>query len=189
MAAKASEFTIKLTGPGMTLDRPVTEDIATQIINLVMTGNTGSRPPGGAADAGGTGTASGGSTAPGQGKLTGVTIKQFIAQKRPANMYQRVACLAYFLTHHQETPHFKTRDLTKANTDAAQPKLTNPSVAVMHATGTYHLLSAAGSGQKQISALGEAVVEALPDQEKVKALQAENKPRGRKKASRKKKSR
>jgi hypothetical protein len=192
MASKSSDYTVKVAGPGVTLDRPISEDVANQIINLVMTGSTGNRSSGGSAGgagASGSELSASGSGGSGQGQLAGVSIKRFISQKRPVNMYQRVACLAYFLSHHQATPRFKTRDITQANTDAAQPKLTNASVAVMHATGTYHFLSAAGRGHKQISALGEAVVEALPNQENVKAILAENKPRGRKRASRKKKSR
>ena len=38
-----------------------------------------------------------------------LTPKQFLAQKKPENNYERVACLAYYLTHYREMLHFKTR--------------------------------------------------------------------------------
>jgi hypothetical protein len=100
-----------------------------------------------------------------------------MSNKRPQNNYQRVACLAYYLAHERNTPHFKTRDITNLNTEAAQSTLSNSAVFVRDATSKYHFLSAAGGGKKQITALGEAVVEALPDQAKVSAAIADHNPR------------
>jgi hypothetical protein len=84
--------------------------------------------------------------------------------------------LAYYLTHYKTTPRFKTKQLAAANIDAAQPKFSNPAVAVMNAAGSKYL-SAAGGGDKQITVLGEKLVDALPDRDKVNALR---KPRRRK---------
>jgi hypothetical protein len=128
-----------------------------------------------------------GSSTQNPAQLAGTTIKQFIAQKRPENLYQRVACLAYYLAHALETPRFKTKDISQANTDAAVSKLSNAAAFVNDATSKYGYLSAAGSGAKQITAFGEQVVEALPDREKVKQLHLDNKSRGRKKAKKKSK--
>jgi uncharacterized protein YcfJ len=192
MAAKVSGYQVKLAGPGITFDRPISEEIANQIINLVMAGATGHQSSGGAGKgaAAGVGNAGlglpGGSVGAGQGHFGGVTIKQFVSQKRPKNMYQRVACLAYYLTHAVETPHFKTKDISKANTDAAVSKLTNASVFVNDATSKYHYLSQAPGGAKQITVLGEQLVEALPDYDKVKQVLADGRPR-KKKARRKQK--
>ncbi len=174
MAAKdTSGYSLKLAGPGVTFDRPISEDIANRIINLVMTGSLAAAPlPPGAP-----GSAQLGNPAHNQGQpAPAANIKQFIAQKRPANMYQRVACLGYYLTH-AGTPHFKTKDISQANTDAAQSKMTNAASFVGDATKKYGYLSEAGKGNKQLSAFGEEIVAALPDQEKVKQLHAENKPR------------
>jgi hypothetical protein len=55
-----------------------------------------------------------------------------------------------------------------------------------NATDTYHYLAKAGGGKKQITILGEEVVEALPDREKVKAAIAEHRPKRRKKRGSKK---
>jgi len=193
MASKSSAYTVKVAGPGVTLDRPISEDVANQIINLVMTGTTGQQSAGGGAGAGSAGGAglgsAGGSAPPGQGQLAGVIIKQFVAQKRPENVYQRVACLAYYLTHALNTPHFKTKEISKANTDAAAGQFTNPSARVNDATSKYGYLSAVRGGQKQITHFGEQVVEALPNYEQVKQLHTENRSHGRKRSARKKKPR
>jgi hypothetical protein len=97
------------------------------------------------------------------------TPKNFLVEKRPATDVQRVTCLAYFLAHCRDTVQFKTKQLTELNKEAAQPKFSNAAVAVENATVRNQFLSQAGAGNKQITARGEALVEALPDQEKVKA--------------------
>ena len=45
--------------------------------------------------------------------------KEFLFQKQPKTDVERVACLAYYLTHYRGTPHFKTVDISKLNTEAA----------------------------------------------------------------------
>lgn len=185
MAKAATEYSIKLSGPGISFDRPVSEETANRIINLIMTGNVTIATPGSQTNSG---AAQPAPNLSGHGQLSGATIKQFIAQKRPGNVYQRVACLAYYLTHSSNIPHFKTKDISQANTDAAVAKLSNAAAFVRDATSKYGYLSAAGKGAKQITVFGEEVVQALPDQDQVKQLHAENTTRGRKKSSRKKKS-
>src|SRR5215470_15281480 len=39
--------------------------------------------------------------------------KEFILQKQTRTDLERVACLAYYLTHYRDLPHFKTIDLSK----------------------------------------------------------------------------
>lgn len=106
-----------------------------------------------------------------------ITPKQFIFEKRPQTDIERVTCLAFYITHYRDTPHFKTLDLSKLNTEAAQIKLSNPNAAVDNATQA-GLLAQSGQGQKQISAIGELYVQALPD--RVAAKEAINKARLRK---------
>ena len=36
-----------------------------------------------------------------------LTAKQFMFEKRPVTDIERVACLAYYLTHYRSTPHFR----------------------------------------------------------------------------------
>jgi hypothetical protein len=66
-------------------------------------------------------------------------------------------------------PQFKTFDISKLNTEAAQQKFSNAAYAV---TNAYNrgLIVAAGGGKKQLSATGEAFVEALPDREAAKRV-------------------
>lgn len=106
------------------------------------------------------------------------TPKEFLRAKSPQTAVQTVACLAYYLTHYRNEPHFKTRDLTNLNTEAAGIKIGNPAQAVDNATKQSRYLTAAGAGKKQITSVGEDVVNALPDQEKVK-LAEQAKPKAR----------
>ena len=103
-------------------------------------------------------------------EVAGMRPKDFMRSKQPATDVQRIACLAYYLTRARSTPQFKTMDLTKLNTEAAGARFSNAAVAVMNATATSGFLAPAGGGRKQVTALGEDVVEALPNQEQVKAV-------------------
>ena len=105
--------------------------------------------------------------------------KEFLKAKNPQSDVQRVACLAYYLSHYRGQASFKTKDLTALNVEAAGANIGNPSQAVNNAAKQSHYLTPAGGGKKQISAFGEDVVEALPDQAAVKAVE-QNKPRKRK---------
>src|SRR5436309_11534705 len=48
--------------------------------------------------------------------------KEFLRDKHPMTDVERVTCLAYYLAHYRDTPHFKTVDISTLNTEAAQPK-------------------------------------------------------------------
>lgn len=107
-----------------------------------------------------------------------LSAKQFMIMKKPLTDVERVACLAYYLTHYREQPYFKTLDLSKLNTEAAQVKFSNAAKAVDNAS-TKVYLSQAGGGKKQLSAHGELYVQALPDREAARAAMAHARPRRR----------
>jgi hypothetical protein len=109
-----------------------------------------------------------------------ITPKQFMFQKQPRTDVEKVACLAYYLTHYRDTPFFKTLDLSKLNTEAAQVKFSNPTVAVDNATKSHYLVQAT-KGNKQISAMGEQFVLALPDRDKARDVMSQARPRRRSK--------
>jgi hypothetical protein len=90
--------------------------------------------------------------------------KEFLRDKHPATDVERVTCLAYYLTYYRDMQHFKTVDISSINTEAAQPKFSNPSVAVDNARALGYLV-AATKGNKQISSAGEKFVELLPDRD------------------------
>jgi len=170
MPSKSEEIRVKLTGTGLSFDRKVSEEVASKIITFIIGGGTGTL-------GGGTPSAANPAAQPNAlpGAASGMTPKQFLASKKPDNDYERVACLGYYLTNARTTPHFKTADISKIATEAAY-KFSNPATSVHHASVTYKFLAPAGGGKKQMTALGEAVVEAMPDREKVKAALAEHRP-------------
>tara|TARA_R110002111_G_C5999059_1_gene372914 strand:- start:4029 stop:4613 length:585 start_codon:yes stop_codon:yes gene_type:complete len=96
-----------------------------------------------------------------------MSSKQFMAEKNPRSDIERVACLAYYLTHYKDQPHFKTADITAINREAAQLGFSNSARSVSNAA-TKGLLAPAGKGKKQITAVGEQYVSALPDSDAAK---------------------
>lgn len=106
------------------------------------------------------------------------TPKTFLLEKRPQTDVERVACLAYYLTHYRDQAYFKTLDLSKLNTEAAQVKFSNAAKAVDNATSA-HFLIAAGQGKKQLSAIGELYVQALPDRAAARQAASEVRQRRR----------
>lgn len=113
-----------------------------------------------------------------------ISPKQFLLQKQPKTDVERMACLAYYLTHYRETPHFKTLDLAKLNTEAAQSKFSNAAYAANNATISGYLTVAPG-GSKQLSASGEQFVQALPDRDAARATMSKVRVRKTSKANRK----
>lgn len=106
------------------------------------------------------------------------TPKQFLFEKSPQTDVERIACLAYFLTHFRDTPHFKTLELAKLNTEAAQPKFSNIAYAATNAATAGYLVSATKT-ERQISAAGEKFVMALPDRTAAKDVMSSARRRSR----------
>lgn len=112
-----------------------------------------------------------------------VSPKEFLRQKQPQTDIERVTCLAYYLTHNRDTHHFKTLDISKLNTEAAQIKFSNAGFAVHNAANAGYL-APAGRGFKQLTSLGEELVSTLPDRVKLKSLTSNTRRRRAKKKSR-----
>jgi hypothetical protein len=98
---------------------------------------------------------------------TTLSPREFVSSKRPNSHAERVACLAYYLTHHRDLPHFKTADIVQLNTEAAAHKFANPSRDMDNADRHSGYIVSAGGGAKQITVRGEAMVSALPDRDAV----------------------
>ena len=97
-------------------------------------------------------------------------------QKQPTTDLQKVACLAYYLSHFRDMSHFKTTDISKLNTEAAQIKFANASATIRNAVQAGYL-TAATKGMKQLTAAGEKFVEALPDQVVAKEAMSRARPK------------
>ncbi len=90
------------------------------------------------------------------------SAKAFVVSKKPTTDVERAACLAFYFTQTGGNNRFKTRDLTKLNTDAQLPRFSNPSVVARNAVNA-GLFALAGGGYKMLTPGGEAYVGALPD--------------------------
>ncbi len=95
--------------------------------------------------------------------------KEFIFYKKPYTDVERIACLAYYLTHYRNTRHFKTVDISKLNTEAAQIKFSNTAYAVQNAAIKGFIVPST-KGNKQLSVVGEQFVQALPDRDSAKEV-------------------
>lgn len=102
--------------------------------------------------------------------------KQFLVEKDPQTDVERVTCLAYYLAHYRGQEHFQALDISKLNTEAAQPKFLETSNTLRHATASGYLVPAA-KGSRQLSAAGEQFVLALPDRVAAKAVMKRMRPR------------
>lgn len=109
--------------------------------------------------------------------------KDFIYEKQPKTDVERVACLAYYLAHYRGTPHFKTIDLGKLNTEAAQPKFSNAANAANNAVKMGYLVQGP-KGQRQLSAAGERFIQALPDRNAAREAMIAARPRRKLKKAR-----
>jgi hypothetical protein len=97
-----------------------------------------------------------------------ISPKDFLFEKRPQTDVERVVCLAYYLAHYRDKRHFQTLEVSKLNTEAAQPKFSNPAQAVANSIKCGYLAQAS-KGLRQLSTAGERFVQALPDREAAKA--------------------
>lgn len=115
-------------------------------------------------------------------------LQNFVFTKKTKNDAIAVTVLAYYLKKYRNQLTFKTTDLEALNNEANTGQVFgNISKTVNNAYSRYRFLDKAGEGSKKITLIGEQVVENLADEERVKALIAEHKPRAKRKSSKKEK--
>ncbi|WP_426409399.1 hypothetical protein [Bradyrhizobium ganzhouense] len=167
-------FKVTINGPGLDFNQSIEKAEATSIMSFVMTGSA--LPSAGAGNGNGAGAgnagAGAGNKAAGQ-HSSGLSAKQFLAQKKPTTLYERIACLGYFLHTERETSEFGAKELREINKEAAQQPISNLPQRVKDTASKYGFIAASGRS-KQMTIRGDAVVEALPDREAVKAAMAEH---------------
>jgi hypothetical protein len=104
--------------------------------------------------------------------------KEFMLFKQPKTDVERVACLAFYLTHYKNNPYFKTIDITQLNTEAAQNKFSNAAYSINNAAKTGYLVPGP-KGTRQISGVGERFVQALPDRDAAREVMTTSRRRKR----------
>ena len=144
------EYVLKLTGPGIDLQRVVQRSAVPKIISLFLGDDLSKGIPE--------------SPKYSDASADEISPKEFLAQKQPKTDVERIACLGYYLTHYRRQSTFKTNDLTGLNKEAAQPRLSNPSASSRNAV-TLEYFTLAGGGKKQITTKGETLVKNLPDRD------------------------
>lgn len=113
-------------------------------------------------------------------------LQSFIFEKKTSNDVLAVTVLAYYLSEYRERKTFKTSDLDVLNREAATGQIFgNINKTVNNATQRNRFLAMTGDRFKRITPLGKLVVQALPDEEKVKAIIEEHKPRTKRKPRKK----
>ena len=102
-----------------------------------------------------------------------LTPEQFVLQKRPQLDVERVTCLAYYLTRFRNTPAFKTKDLSALNDEAHGQPFSNISMACSNAMYQSQYLARGGKGTRRITTRGKALVETLPDRDRLRETMAQ----------------
>ncbi|MBP7006092.1 hypothetical protein KBB27_03150 [Patescibacteria group bacterium] len=113
-------------------------------------------------------------------------IKAFLKGKNPANKYQQTAVLAYYLKKNNSEEQFGKESIETANQQAGGRTIDDITGTLNDAKNKYGFFGAGAGGKKILLAYGEDVVEALPNQEKVKALMKANISKSKRKAKKKK---
>ncbi|MDB5905150.1 MAG: polyketide synthase, partial [Betaproteobacteria bacterium] len=91
-----------------------------------------------------------------------LSANTFLDRKRPVSDVDRVACLAYYLTHYEKKAEFRIADLIAINDKAGQNAFYNVRSAIANAVTDGYLIVGI-SGTKRISATGDAYVDLLPN--------------------------
>ncbi|MGC2518417.1 MAG: hypothetical protein WA373_04840 [Burkholderiales bacterium] len=153
------KFKLKLSGPGLDLDTAITELQAKTIFNIAFAPASPSAADGaGASELLTTPLVLPAGAAP--------SPRDFIATKNPMTEQERITCLAYYLYKFRKLEKFSAKELKDINGAAAQPMFNNISYTARDAATTGYLASV-GGGKKMLAMLGERVVDAMPNREKV----------------------
>jgi hypothetical protein len=99
---------------------------------------------------------------------THVSPQKFIDEKSPESKMEEVACLAFYLTRYRDQRKWKPADIESLNEEAGGHAFEMVSRDVSNAKQA-GVVTPSG-GLWQITRVGEKLVDALPDRDKVKAV-------------------
>lgn len=154
---------------------------------LVVQASSGGAGNANAAFGGGNTSSGGPSSGEAEAAVSRNDIRGFIRQKKPTTDVERVACLVYFLSKTTGQSGFNSQAIGSAHVESGGSAINMPR-ALDNATRRSKYLSNRGAREKQLTPLGEDVVEALPNREAVAAIEADARQRKIKKAPKKKKT-
>ncbi|PKL36350.1 hypothetical protein CVV38_00360 [Candidatus Peregrinibacteria bacterium HGW-Peregrinibacteria-1] len=120
-------------------------------------------------------------------KASDQSIEEFLQNKKPANNYQLIACIGYYLEQVKNIKEFGTTEIREANSDARLPVISNITRDLKNSHYQYNFVMPSGKGKKKLTTYGIEVAKALPDQEKVKTIIKKSRAKINKKSSSKKK--
>jgi hypothetical protein len=107
-----------------------------------------------------------------EGEEGEIDIKSFISEKNPQGEVQRAVCLGFYLEKFRKQKDYINKEIEEANAEAKQFKFSNVTVPLKNAVRSGYMLIVANkeagrSTARQLTSVGERVVEALPDQKAV----------------------
>jgi hypothetical protein len=123
-----SGFQLKLTGPGLTLDKEITEDLANHITMLVVTGGKAETAFKGAGAGGGNGPGgAGGSGNPTDTGVKGKSAREYLLSVPQAKKHpQQMTVIGHYLTETTGNDGFTLEDLKSGFDKAKEPVPKNP---------------------------------------------------------------
>ena len=115
------------------------------------------------------------------------SLQNFVFSKKTKKDTEAVAVLGYYLAVYRGQELFKTTDIDALNKEAATGQIFgNVTKTVNNAAQRSRFFASVGEkGFKKITPLGRMVVEALPDEEEVKKIVQDHKPRPKKRKAKK----
>lgn len=114
-------YQIKLTGPGLSLDKEIPEDLANRITLIVLSGGKSDQQP--ASSEGGAGAGTAGSAA----AIGGRSVREYLLASKATQIPQQMTVIGHYLLDTQQGKEtFSMAELKKGFGDAKESVPTNP---------------------------------------------------------------
>jgi hypothetical protein len=116
-------YQIKLTGPGLSVDKEVSEELANRITLLVLSGGKSDQQSAGGKAGAGAGSGGSGGTA----KVAGKSVREYLIASKATKISQKVTVIGHYLLEAESGKEtFTMAELKKGFRDAKEPVPKNP---------------------------------------------------------------